>query len=362
MISRGRTRPTAGLRRSIRSAAAFLSLALLSAGCSSRPAAIPVTPAAPPPEKEKAPPPAATPAPPGPAKALAPAQLTAAKLSAEGNVVVLTLTGTLPLAPTVFTREDGRRVVLDFPDTVLAPGLEPPRFPEGSPSTVSSVEARTVSELGSAHVQIEVESDVPVDAKLPPKGEAPPLTVVLSLVPRPSAKPPAVAAVPPASATAGTPPAAVAPPPPLRILAPSVSAPPAPSAAAAPRTKPTPPAPPPPPVASAAAAPAPRATAPARPARVADCVSPDWKGKEPVFIVHFSSYQDRATAEKDAVRVGKALGKPTRAVSVDLGARGTWYRVVAGDFATWDEAAAWRAELAAKGTPNLGLLYRLTGR
>jgi hypothetical protein len=90
--------------------------------------------------------------------------------------------------------------------------------------------------------------------------------------------------------------------------------------------------------------------------------TPDWAGKEPVFAVHFSSYRDRATADKDAARLGKSLERPGRAIAVDLGEKGVWYRVMIGEFGTVEEALAYRAELEQKSTPNMGFVYRIVGK
>jgi hypothetical protein len=89
--------------------------------------------------------------------------------------------------------------------------------------------------------------------------------------------------------------------------------------------------------------------------------SPDWKGKPPVYVVHFTSYHDRKPAELDAARLARDLGKPGHAIQVDLGAKGTYYRAVIGEFATVEEAKAFREQLAAQKTPNLGLVYYLVG-
>jgi hypothetical protein len=45
-------------------------------------------------------------------------------------------------------------------------------------------------------------------------------------------------------------------------------------------------------------------------------------------------------------------------VQVDL-PDGAWYRVLLGDFPTGAEARAFRARLAAAGTPELGGVYRI---
>ena len=106
------------------------------------------------------------------------------------------------------------------------------------------------------------------------------------------------------------------------------------------------------------AKPAPPATPPGR---VASFVTRDWTGRPPVFIVHFASHQDRAAAASDAAKLGSTFGKPARAVEVDLGAKGVWYRVVVGEFPTAEEARTFRAVLAAKKTPGMGFVYEMRG-
>ncbi len=147
---------------------------------------------------------------------------------------------------------------------------------------------------------------------------------------------------------------------------------------------PTPPVLPPESAQAVAPAPAPAVTTPPRPAatpapapaakatkakaatsppsgRVASFVTRDWAGRSPVFVVHFASHQDRAAAAADASALAKRLGKPARAVEVDLGPKGIWYRVVAGEFPTAAEARAYRAELEAKRTPGMGFVYEMRG-
>lgn len=182
--------------------------------------------------------------------------------------------------------------------------------------------------------------------------------------PPPSAPPQAVVPIPaPAAAPTAvpTPTQATAPPPAevVRMVPPTPKKP-APHPVT-PRVEPTL-APPP----KEASAPAP-STSTARSAaspqsRAATLATKDWSGKEPVFVIHFSSYQSREKAEKDAERLAKQFGKAGRAVEVDLGPKGLWYRSVIGDFATVEEAFTFRADLEAKNTPNMGFVYRLVGK
>jgi hypothetical protein len=94
---------------------------------------------------------------------------------------------------------------------------------------------------------------------------------------------------------------------------------------------------------------------------VASFVTKDWAGRSPVFVVHFASHQERAAAVRDAAALATTLGRPARAVEVDLGAKGIWFRVVVGEFPTAEEARTFRAALAAKKTPGMGFVYEMRG-
>ncbi len=143
---------------------------------------------------------------------------------------------------------------------------------------------------------------------------------------------------------------------------PSTSAPPAAVPAPAPVAEPVPP------PAKAAPAPAKQAAAglpsgaPVPKSRAAVLLTSDWAGKPVVYVIHFSSHKDRESAAKEAKKLGAALGAPARAVEVDLGEKGIWYRVVLGEFADVDSARAFRADLEAKKTPGMGFVYEMRGR
>jgi hypothetical protein len=96
--------------------------------------------------------------------------------------------------------------------------------------------------------------------------------------------------------------------------------------------------------------------------RAAVLLTPDWAGKPVVYVLHFSSTKDRESAAKEAQKLGAALGAPGRAVEVDLGEKGIWYRVVIGEFKDVDAARAFRADLEAKKTPGMGFVYEMRGR
>jgi hypothetical protein len=110
------------------------------------------------------------------------------------------------------------------------------------------------------------------------------------------------------------------------------------------------------------AGPVKQASAPAPRGRAAVLLTPDWAGKPVVYVIHFSSHKDRESAAKEARKLGAALGAPARAVEVDLGEKGVWYRVVLGEFADVETARAFRADLEAKRTPGMGFVYEMRGR
>ena len=117
------------------------------------------------------------------------------------------------------------------------------------------------------------------------------------------------------------------------------------------------------PVPVPASAPKPAAAvAPVPKGKAAPLVTPDWAGKPVVYVVHFSSHKDRPSAEKEAKRLAAEFLKPGRAVEVDLGNKGVWYRVVIGEFSTVEDARAYRADLEARKTPGLGFVYEMRGR
>jgi hypothetical protein len=132
----------------------------------------------------------------------------------------------------------------------------------------------------------------------------------------------------------------------------------APAAIPAPLPIPTPA----PAVAAKPAAPAAKASAPVPKGRAALLLTPDWAGKPAAYVIHFSSTKDRESAAKEAQKLGAALGAPARAVEVDLGDKGVWYRVVVGEFPDVDAARVFRAELEAKKTPGMGFVYEMRGR
>ncbi len=104
-----------------------------------------------------------------------------------------------------------------------------------------------------------------------------------------------------------------------------------------------------------------QATAPSRQSRDGLIVTKDRAGHEQVFSIHFTSYKDRASAERDLKRIEGVVGREGYVAEVDLGEKGVWQRVMIGTFATAQDAKAVREELAAKGTRDMGWVYRVVG-
>jgi hypothetical protein len=193
------------------------------------------------------------------------------------------------------------------------------------------------------------------------RGAAPPPVAVAR--PRPVASPapapPSMPAVVPAAGTAETPapastPVAEATPPPAEATAvptPVLQAVPSPARGSAPAPVPV----------STAPVPPVQATVPARQSRDGLIVTKDRAGQAQVFSIHFTSYKDRASAERDLKRIQGLVGREGYVAEVDLGEKGVWQRVMVGAFATAQDAKAVREELAAKGTRDMGWVYRVIG-
>ena len=152
-------------------------------------------------------------------------------------------------------------------------------------------------------------------------------------------------------------PAAIAPPPGRAEASPVATA--VPRSSTAPATAgatvaPAPSAPPPVPVATVP-------PAPVRQSRDGLVVTRDRAGRPEIFSIHFTSYRDRAAAERDLKRIETLAGREGFVAEVDLGEKGVWYRVLVGEFSSAEEAKAVRAELAAKGTRDMGWVYRVVG-
>ena len=102
-------------------------------------------------------------------------------------------------------------------------------------------------------------------------------------------------------------------------------------------------------------------SAPAAPAqaRAPAFSTPDWAG-DPVFVVHFGSFKERKLAEAHAAGLLKETGLPARAVRVELGEKGTWFRSVVGEFPALPEALSAREALLRKGRAGVGFVYQMT--
>ncbi len=120
------------------------------------------------------------------------------------------------------------------------------------------------------------------------------------------------------------------------------------------------PAPAPAPVSIAPVPPVPTAGA-VRQSRDGLVVTKDRSGLPEVFSIHFTSYKDRASAVRDLKRIQGIVGREGYVAEVDLGGKGVWQRVMIGTFATAQDAKAAREELAAKGTRDMGWVYRVVG-
>lgn len=99
--------------------------------------------------------------------------------------------------------------------------------------------------------------------------------------------------------------------------------------------------------------------APVRQSRDGLVVTRDRAGRPEVFSIHFTSYRDRGAAERDLKRIEALVGREGYVAEVDLGEKGIWFRVMVGEFPSAEEAKGVRAELAAKGTRDMGWVYRV---
>jgi hypothetical protein len=103
-----------------------------------------------------------------------------------------------------------------------------------------------------------------------------------------------------------------------------------------------------------------RPSLPVVPERVATFSSPDWKGG-PVYVIHFGSFKDRKRAERHAALLSQETGLPGLAASVDLGAKGVWFRSLLGEFRALSEATRARERLLTERREGIGQVFRMTG-
>ncbi len=89
--------------------------------------------------------------------------------------------------------------------------------------------------------------------------------------------------------------------------------------------------------------------------------SPDWTGRASVYAIHFSSFRERDKADRDAARLASLLGLPAHAAAVDLGKSGVWYRVMVGEFPTYEQAMSTKLRLEPQFGRDMSSIYRLVG-
>ena len=85
----------------------------------------------------------------------------------------------------------------------------------------------------------------------------------------------------------------------------------------------------------------------------------EWFGKAPIYAVFVSSYESRETADADAAHSVSLFGQPGHVFMI-TGDTQRRFRVLLGEFATRDEADAWRTSMLAKGI-HMGNVYRVEG-
>jgi hypothetical protein len=119
--------------------------------------------------------------------AAGPVVITGASLLTEGETPRLLLTAEHPLKTSVFSSDEGRKVVVDVTNAVLSPGLEPPR---ADGAVIAGLGLKSFTELGVPHVQLELRSSRSFETSLASDPATGALSVVLA---RPA---PAPASVP----------------------------------------------------------------------------------------------------------------------------------------------------------------------
>jgi hypothetical protein len=67
-----------------------------------------------------------------------------------------------------------------------------------------------------------------------------------------------------------------------------------------------------------------------------------------VYAVQVGSFRERSGAEAQSAQIATELGSKGRVVTVDLGDRGRWYRVLIGEFSSEASALEFRGTLAAR--------------
>lgn len=92
-------------------------------------------------------------------------------------------------------------------------------------------------------------------------------------------------------------------------------------------------------------------------AKPAAAVPPDGKGQKGKFTLQLSAFQDKAEAEAFLATV-KGAGYGAYVVSAEVEGKGTFYRVRLGNYGTYDDAVAAKAEFERK-VPKIAYVTRL---
>jgi cell division protein FtsN len=85
----------------------------------------------------------------------------------------------------------------------------------------------------------------------------------------------------------------------------------------------------------------------------------DTKGEAARFALQVASLRERTTAERLAAELGNELGVDSRVMTVDLGERGVWHRVLLGSFETQDDARMLGRRIPPVEGAGAGLAVRL---
>jgi SPOR domain len=93
--------------------------------------------------------------------------------------------------------------------------------------------------------------------------------------------------------------------------------------------------------------------------RVPVFAAPGWKEAHPIYAVQLASYRERAKAERDARSFAARLHRKTHVLAADLGAKGVWYRVLAGELRSDEEVLAFRLDLIRTGLWEVGPAYKV---
>ncbi|HKC25461.1 MAG TPA: type IV pilus secretin PilQ, partial [Thermoanaerobaculia bacterium] len=150
--------------------------------------------------------------------AASPVVITGASLLTEGESPRLLLTAERPLSPSIFSGDDGKKVVVDLANAVVSPGMEPPR---ADGSVVSGLGMKAFTELGVPHVQFELHASRAIESTVATENGSNAVAVVLAraTTPAPIREAPVETAGDIALASAPVAPAAEASPAPVVVAA-----------------------------------------------------------------------------------------------------------------------------------------------